>query len=89
MDRVRLVETATERPMYKDQLNREKAKLEQSGRMLHIEEVRDSVAEKSDDLPVPKSQRTELDEGSRACQNGAVELHNWKFVYDSIRVEYQ
>ena len=72
-----------------DQLKNEIGKLNLSDKLLLIEDVWDSIAETTDELPVPEWQRAELDKRYRAYQDGAVELHDWKSVHDSLRRKYQ
>ncbi len=63
--------------------------LDLSEKILLVEDIWDSVAEASGELPMPEWQREVLKQRYDLYQRGEEELHDWKSVHQSLREKYQ
>jgi putative addiction module component (TIGR02574 family) len=71
--------------MRPDEIKSEIGKLSLAEKLLLIEDVWDSIAEKNADLPMPEWQKQELDKRFGEYMSGKQHLHDWRSVHEDIR----
>ena len=60
-----------------------------SEKLLLVEDIWDSIAATSPEIPIPDWQKTELDRRYRDYQQGTVQLHDWQTVHEGLREKYK
>jgi len=75
--------------MRPEEIKKEISELSLSEKLLLVEDIWDSIAASSPDLPLPEWQKTELDQRYRDYQQGVLELHDWQAVHDGLRDKYK
>lgn len=75
--------------MRPEQIKNEIDGLELSEKLLLVEDIWDSIAAGSADIPMPEWQKTELDKRYKDFKAGELGLHDWDAVHRAIREKYQ
>ncbi|MCP4353871.1 MAG: addiction module protein [Desulfobacterales bacterium] len=68
-----------------EEIKNEIDKLELDERLLLVEDVWDSIAKSSLELPVPEWQKRELDRRYEEYKDGKQCVHDWKSVHKELR----
>ena len=71
--------------MRPNEIKSEIEKLSLAEKLLLIEDVWDSIAEKSAGLPMPEWQKRELDKRYGEYMSGSQHLHDWRSVHEDLR----
>ncbi len=50
-----------------------------------VQDIWDSIARESDQLPLPEWQKQELEKRYSQYQKSGLELHDWQDVHDTLR----
>lgn len=75
--------------MRPEQIKNEIEGLELSEKLLLVEDIWDSIAASSADIPMPEWQKSELDKRYKDFKAGQLSLHDWDAVHRAIREKYQ
>ena len=60
-----------------------------SEKLMLVEDIWDSIAVDSSEIPMPEWQKQELDRRYKDYQAGKLELHNWEAVHKDLRQKYK
>ncbi|MBF8276224.1 MAG: addiction module component, family [Candidatus Brocadiaceae bacterium] len=60
-----------------------------SEKLLLVEDVWDSIARDTGELPMPAWQKPELDKRYKDYKNGDVKRHNWEGVHRELRNKWK
>ncbi len=75
--------------MRPNEIVREINRLELSEKLLLVEDIWDSIAQKNHFLPMPTWQKVELEKRYNKYQEGVLELHDWKTVHAQLRENHK
>ena len=81
--------TKREIKMRPNEIVREINKLELSEKLLLVEDIWDSIAQKNNFLSMPTWQKVELEKRYKQYQDGALELYDWKTVHAQLRENHK
>jgi len=75
--------------MRPEEIKQKISELSLSEKLLLVEDIWDSIAASSPDLPLPEWQKKELDKRYSDYQRGGLELHDWQAVHEGLRDKYK
>jgi putative addiction module component (TIGR02574 family) len=75
--------------MRPNEIVREIDRLDLSEKLLLVENIWDSIAQKNNSLPMPTWQKVELEKRYRQYKEGALTLHDWETVHAQLRENHK
>jgi len=72
-----------------EEIKQEINRLKLTEKLILIEDVWDSIAQKNQELPMPEWQKRELDQRYKSYKAGEQNLHDWESVHESLRNKYK
>jgi putative addiction module component (TIGR02574 family) len=72
-----------------EEITKEINRLELSEQLLLVEDIWDSIAADSSEIPLSESHKSALTRRYRAYKKGKLELHDWKSVHERLRDKYR
>lgn len=70
------------------EIKHEISHLNMTEKLLLVEELWNFIAFNDSDLPIPETQKHELDKRYKDYQAGNIVLHDWKDVHNKLRAKY-
>jgi len=72
-----------------EEIKREIQRLNQSEKLLIVEETWNLIATSNNDIPMYDWQKKELDKRYAEYKKGKLELHDWEKVHNELREQYK
>ena len=72
-----------------EEIKKEIKRLNQSERLLLVEDTWNLIATDNNDVPMYDWQKRELDKRYEEYKSGKLELHDWKLVHNKLREQYK
>jgi len=72
-----------------DEIKREFNNLDQSEKLLIVEDLWNQIAKGNNDIPMYDWQKSELDKRYREYKKGKLELHDWNIVHNELRKQFK